>query len=772
MKQRWMDFVINHPWWVVIFNLIAIAALSMGAQNLYFRGDYKVFFHDDNPQRVAFEDMQNIFSKNENVSLLVTAPGNSVFTPETLGLIHRLTEAAWQTPFSTRVDSISNHQHTYAEYDDLMVEDLVTDPEQLGEATIQEIQRVALHEPTVAGRLVATDGSVANINITVQLPDGDQTQEVTTIVNFVRELRAEYAREYPEHQFYLTGMVMLNNAFQESANSDAQTLIPLMFGVIIVVMWLLLRSFVATLATLLVVGFSIAATMGFAGWSGYFLSISTVNVPTMVMTLAVADSIHVIASMFYALQQGRSKADAIRYSLDINLMPVVITSVTTAVGFLTLNFSAVPILNDLGNLNAFGMLLACWLSLTFLPAMLMLVKIRPPAVAQHTTSWTDGLANWVISHYKRILPYSAFVFIAAIALAFTNVLNDIAIEYFDTDNEFRQASDFQTEKMGGMSTADFAIYTDETTNINRPENLIAIDAFTHWLRAQPEVVHVVSMTDTLKRLNKNMHNDDQEKYRLPDNKELAAQYLLLFEMSLPYGLDLNNQIDIDKSATRVMATLKNLGSNEFIAFEQRALEWFTQLAPELRITAASPPLMFAHVGEANMRSMINGTLIALVLISGLLIVALRSLRMGIISLLPNMLPAGIGFGIWALISGQINMALAVVLSMTLGIIVDDTVHFLSKYNYARQRGDSAEDSVRYAFNSVGRALLITTVVLALGFATLTLSTFALNEDMGLLTSIIIVVALVVDLIFLPAALLLFDGRRTIQAEHSIKGSRG
>ncbi|MDM7859927.1 efflux RND transporter permease subunit [Alteromonas sp. ASW11-36] len=758
MKQRWMDLVIARPWLVMIVNIITVFALAAGAQYLYFRGDYKVFFHEDNPQRVAFEEMQNIFNKNENASIIIAPPNGDVFTSETLTLIHELTEAAWQTPLSTRVDSISNFQHTYSEYDDLMVESLIEYPEDLTAEKIAQVKQVALTEPNLVGRLVSEQGHVAVVNITVQLPDGDQTPEVTAINLFVRAMTDEFKQRYPEHEFHHTGMVMLNNAFQEAANQDASTLIPLMFLTIIVVMWLLLRSFKCTIATLIIVIFSIIATMGFAGWTGFYLSLSTVNVPTMVMTLAVADCIHVISSMFFAMRQGRNKEEAIRYSLDINLMPIVITSVTTAIGFLTLNFSAVPILNDLGNLTALGVMLACWLSLTFLPALLVVSNVSVPVSGgQHT--WPESMANWVITYHKRILPYGVIAFAAAILLAFTNVLNDVAIEYFDQSSEFRQAADFQTENLSGMSTADFGIYTETPSDINKPENLQYIAAFSAWLRAQPEVDHVTTLSDTMKRLNKNMHADERTMYKLPAEKELAAQYLLLFEMSLPYGLDLNNQIDIDKSATRIMVTMQNLGSNEFVEFEQRALDWFAQLAPNLRITAASPPLMFAHIGETNMKSMIEGTLLALVLISGLLIFALRSLRMGLISLIPNMLPAGIGFGIWALISGQINMALAVVLSMTLGIIVDDTVHFLSKYNYARQRGDSAEKSVRYAFQSVGRALLITTVVLALGFAVLSLSTFALNEDMGLLTSIIIVVALIVDLIFLPAALLFFDRKQ-------------
>jgi hypothetical protein len=310
-----------------------------------------------------------------------------------------------------------------------------------------------------------------------------------------------------------------------------------------------------------------------------------------------------------------------------------------------------------------------------------------------------------------------------------------------------------------MTNIDFAIYTEEESGINAPEVQSVTEAFSQWLREQSEVDHVASISDTFKRLNKNMHGDDESYYILPNDRELAAQYLLLYEMSLPYGLDLNNQVNMDKSATRIVATIQNIGSKELTNLEDRAQRWFTEHAPQLTLIAASPGLMFAHIGEANMSSMIEGTLVALLLISGLLIFALKSWRMGMISLLPNLLPAAIGFGIWGAYSGEINLGLSVVLSMTLGIIVDDTVHFLTKYQHAKQAGQNAEQAVRFAFASVGRALWITTIVLSLGFSVLMLSPFALNADMGMLTSIIIMVALAVDFLFLPAFLLVFDAKQ-------------
>jgi predicted RND superfamily exporter protein len=312
------------------------------------------------------------------------------------------------------------------------------------------------------------------------------------------------------------------------------------------------------------------------------------------------------------------------------------------------------------------------------------------------------------------------------------------------------------QTISGMTNLSIAIKTNESQGIADPVFLQAIGDFTEWLRVQPETDHVATLSDVYKRLNKNMHGDDPSYYQLPLDRELAAQYLLLYEMSLPYGLDLNNQINVDKSSIKMVLTVDNLGSVELVELEERIYTWFAANAPQYEVVASSPSLMFAHIGETNMASMLSTLPITLVLISALMIFALRSVRLGVISLVPNIAPAIIGFGLWALISGEINLGLSVVVTLTLGIVVDDAVHFLSKYQRARQEGQSAEQAVRYAFHTVGRALWITTVVLVAGFSVLALSGFRLNADMGLLSAIVIFIALVVDFILLPILLMIFD----------------
>ena len=760
MKVNFLKWPIEHPKWVLVSVLLAVILTTLGMKNLYFRGDYAIFFDGTNPQLQAFDEIEATFNKTDNLSLVIAPQSGDIFTYRHLSLIQKMTTDAWQIPFSSRVDSIANYQHTSAVEDDMLVEDLLLAEHPLHPERIAAVKEIAVNEPRLRNSLISANGDVAVVNITMQLPAGDKTENIAVISAYVDTALAEYRAHYPEVDFHTAGVIALNSSFSQAAQKDSSTLVPLMFLVILAVLSVLIRSVVGVLATLLVIISTITATLGFAGWGGMFLSVATANVPTLVMTLAVADCVHVIATFRQTLQQqGVTKLDAVLHSMKLNYKALFITSVTTSLGFLMMNASDSPVLRDMGNLAALGVMIAFVLSITLLPALLVLLPAKVKQVSQQKSSIVmDGLANFVIHRYKLILPSFAVIALGAGLLIGQNKINDDSIRYFDTSNAFRQAADFMEQTISGMTTISIAIKTNESQGVSNPVLINVLGDFTQWLRQQPETDHVASLSDTYRRLNMNMHGDDPAYYRLPQSPELAAQYLLLYEMSLPYGLDLNNEVNIDKSSVKVQLTIDNLGSQELVELEQRIYDWFSQHAPQYDVIASSPSLMFAHIGEVNMDSMLKSLPVSLVLISALLIFALRSVRLGMISLLPNLIPAILGFGCWALISGEINLGLSVVISLTLGIVVDDTVHFLSKYQYARRKGNNTEEAIRYAFNTVGRALAVTTLVLVAGFMVLASSSFRLNADMGQLSAIIIIFALVVDFLLLPAALLWLDRR--------------
>ena len=760
MSATLANMIVRFRWLLLVVGLAAIGAAGYGGSKLGFTTDYRVFFSEGNEQLQAYESLQNTYEKSDNVLFVLKPKQKDIFNKQTIEAIQWLTDEAWQTPFSTRVDSISNYQHTIAEEDDLIVADLAGEDVALNEENLAYIKQVALNEPLLVHRLVSESGHVGAVNVTVKLP-GVEMDENNRVATFSADLKQQLEQKYPDLEVYMTGFVMLNEAFQVASQKDMATIVPIMFLVVLVALGFLLRSVTATFATLVMIMASIVTAMGLTGWLGIKLTPPSSSAPTIIMTMAVADAVHILVSFLQNFRQGMSKQEAMKESLRVNFQPVFLTSITTVIGFLTMNFSEVPPFHDLGNIVAMGVTAAFIFSVTILPAIVLALPIKQKLADPNKQDSMDKLANLVINNRKNVLWGMTIFAIVTVAFLPRNELNDEWVQYFDKSVQFRNDTDFVLENLTGLYTLEFSMKAGEEGGVSDPKFLKMVESFSDYAEQQSEVIHVNTFTDTMSRLNKNMHGDDEAFYKLPQDRELAAQYLLLYEMSLPYGLDLNNQINVKKSSTRVIVTAHNLSTKETIALENKLGAWLVLNGEGFEFDVASPSLMFAHIGERNIVSMLGGTAIALVLISGLLVFAMRSTKMGIVSLVPNLVPAIIAFGIWGIFVGQVGMSLAMVAGMTLGIVVDDTVHFLSKYLRAREeKGLSTEEAIRYAFANVGRALVTTTIVLGFGFSVMAFSSFSLNSDMGIMTALTIVVALVVDFLLLPALLLTYEKEKS------------
>jgi len=243
----------------------------------------------------------------------------------------------------------------------------------------------------------------------------------------------------------------------------------------------------------------------------------------------------------------------------------------------------------------------------------------------------------------------------------------------------------------------------------------------------------------------------------------------MYEMWLPYGLDLNNKLDLDKSSSKVDVMINKMTSAELIDLANRSHDWLKVNYREDVSPPASVSLMFAYAGENNIRAMILGGFFAIIGITLTILIALKSFRYALISMIPNSFPAFMAFGVWGLLVSEVNLAVASVFSLTLGILVDDTVHFISKYRRARLvKGFNAEQAIHYAFSNVGVALIVTTIVLALGFTVLGFSDFNLNAMTGALIAMTIVIALVFDFLILPPILILFDKDEVPEAQANLE----
>ena len=763
---RFAERVLAARWPVILVTVLWAAVAAAGIARLEFSANYRIFFDDESPELLALETLENTYGKNENIVFLIVPDDGDATSESALSAAVWLTEAAWRTPWSRRVDSLANFQYTTADGDDLHVRDLV-DPQELTQADARSrIRAVALSDPRIAGSILARNGDVSVVNVTVELPQDDLLEPVAEVAEFARKVAAEAEERFPGIDLRIVGTVMINQTFLEASIDSQMIFLPASLLLMALVLGVLTRSWAGVATTGMVIVFSILASVGLGGWVGLPFSPPIAPAPTIVLMIVVANCVHLLVALQQSLRAGASKHDAIVESIGSNLHPVFLASLTTALGFLSMNFSEVPPYRHLGDFVAFGIVASFILSVTFLPALLSLLPIRAAKDRRGLRGPRMNLLADFALRRGKVLSWGWLVIVIAMVLAIPrNELNDVLVHFFDESTEFRQDTDFMDERLSGNTLLEYSLEAPAEGGVTDPLFLTEVSNFADWYREQPAVRHVSVITDTFKQLNKSMHGDDPAAYRIPESRELAAQYLLLYELSLPQGLNLNNQIDRSRSATRVTISAETLHSRDVLELNARAEAWLKENAPQVAgVNSTGPAALFAYLGQRNIRAMLVGTVVVLLAISAILLFALRSLRLGLVSIVPNLLPALLGFGVWGLTVGQVGLSLSVVAAMTIGIVVDDTVHFLSKYRRARHEyGHGPEEAVRYAFDTAGHALFTTTVVLVAGFLIFAFSPFVPTAQVGVLTAMIIAFALIADLSLLPALLRAVDRSATKRA---------
>ena len=756
--KRFAERVLSARWPVILGTLVWVAIASAGIARLDFSANYRIFFDEDNPQLLALEALENTYGKNENVVFLIVPDDGDATSQTALSAAVWLTEEAWQTPHSRRVDSLANFQHTTADGDDLVVRDLV-DPQALGDAEARaQIRAIALSDPRLAGSIMGVHGDVSVVNVTIELPEGDQVTTVAEVAEFARSLASQAEERFEGIDLRVVGTVMINQTFVEASIDSQMIFLPTSLLLMALVLGVLTRGLSGVAATGAVMVFSILASIGLGGWAGMPFSPPIAPAPTIVLMIVVANCVHILVTLQQRMGAGDTRNDAIVECLRLNLHPVFLASLTTALGFLSMNFSEVPPYRHLGIFIAFGIGASFVLSVTFLPALLSLMPVRAGSDRRLGGHLLSAMADFALRYRKPLIFGWAAVVVAMVLAIPRNELNDVLVHFFDESVEFRRDTDFMDERLSGNTVLDYSLEAPDSGGVTDPLFLTDVSNFAEWFREQPSVRNVSVITDTFRQLNKSMHGDADEAYRIPETRELAAQYLLLYELSLPLGLDLNNQIDTTRSATRMTVSAETLYSRDLLDLNARAEAWHQENATHITgINSTGPSALFAYIGQRNIQAMLIGTLVVLLAISAILLFALRSLRLGLVSVVPNVLPAVMGFGIWGLTVGQVGLSLSVVAAMTIGIVVDDTVHFLAKYRRARREyGHDPENAVRYAFETAGRALFTTTLVLVAGFLIFAFSPFIPTAQVGVLVAMIIGFALIADLSLLPALLTTVD----------------
>ncbi len=755
---RW---VLRRPRTVTAVSLLFVALFAAGLARARFSTDYRIFFSKEDPALGAFERLEKLFTQTDNVLFVVKAREGSIFQPDGLEALQRLTDEGWRLPFAARVDSLTNFQRAQAEGSDISVAELLPRPaRQLGAAELEAARRAAEEEPILRGSLLSKDGKTGAVNVTLRLPKEDPLA-VTQTASAAREVARRLEAAYPSLEIRASGMAFVNDAFMQTSVQDLGLMLPLMCAAMLLVMGLILRSAVATGAVALIIWSSAALSMAIAGWLGYPLSPTSVAAPMIVLTVAVADGVHLVLSMMEHLRAGRARAEAIVASLEENLEAITYTWLTTVVGFVCLNYSDSPPVNHLANMTCFGVTLAFVLSFTLLPALLFLLPIRvPPARAAARRPLMERFSELVMRHRKGVLVGSLLLTAVGAGLASRLEANDEFIHYFSEDVPFRKDVDFTLKNLSGIYRLELLVDGGGPNGISEPTYLSALERFTDWLREQPEVEHVLSLTDILKRVNQVMGSGEAADYRLPTTRAAASEALLLYELGLPAGLGLTDRVSLDKSSARLTITVKDLATRDLSAFAKRAEGWLRANAPQsMWAQATGPVVIFSGLSDRNAKSMAQADFLSLVLIALCMILVLRSVKLGLLSVIPNLVPIILGYGLWYLFVGQMNIVATMAASISLGIIVDDTIHFFAKFRaMQRKKGFSPDAAMKDTLSHVGPAMLSTGTILSIGFAVLTLSSFQMTSHLGWLSLLIVSIAPLADLLLAPSLVLLLTPR--------------
>ncbi len=770
--EAWSDRTVNflsqwivaHPWRSMVLSLIVVLGFSTGSAGFIYSLDHRAFFGAENPQLKAFEKLQEDYSKTDAIVIALAPHTGGVFTPEFLAVVKNLTDASWKIPYSQRVESLTNFQHITVDGDEISTQDLVVSPHSLSKEDIADIKKTALNEPFLIHSLVNPEGNVTGVRITLNMPAKQPQVEIPLVVEAIRHMAYDVQKAHPDINVHLVGQTIANKAYPEESQADFTRVWPWFLLTMMLMLVYLFRSFKAMLVTLVACILAVMAGTGFVGFFKLVINDGVIVSPIMILSMAFADGIHIVVNWIQAIHTGKDKRAAMVDSLRANMGAMTVTSLMTAVGFLTLHFNDSPPFQAIGYIVSAGVIFALFLTLFFTAPLLILLPGKPPQkispLMREDSPLISRFADFVIHNHKAIMVVMAVFSISLMAFIPRNQVNDDIVKYYTPDTTFRKDMEFVNAHLTGIGELNYSLPAGGADQIADPAYLQKVEAYSEWLKQQHGVTQVNSIVDIVKRVNQVMHNNDPAFYRIPNNREEIAQYLLQYELSLPFGMDLNYLIRFDRSESRVRVSVGTSSGQKIIAIDNAAQAWLVNNTPEaMHVRGSSLSLMFANIGERSINNMFGGMLGSLLAESLFVMLAFGAFRLGFASFIGNIVPIGMAFGAWGILNGNIDVGLTVVLGISFSVVVDDTIHFISKYERARSMAMSTEDAIRYAFSHVGFALLATTLVLGLGYAWLANSAIQITVNTAIVTTTTIALALMTDLLLLPALFLMLDKRK-------------
>lgn len=731
----------------VLSLLLAITAFA--AYQLpkgHFENALEVWFVKDDPALRDHRDMIDAFNSDELIVIGLDAP--DVFTPEILTVVDRLTRQLEEAPHVEKVYSLTNIEGITGHDDAIEIADLVQFP--LDVDALPALRAKALANDLYVGNVVSRAGDFTAIVVRLPYIVGDFDYKVEAVAA-IRDILAGY----PDFDLYLSGGPALDDEFYRLSTADSTRTTTLMLLLLVAMLWLLLRSVAGVVLPLIAV---VVATVWALAWivlSGAQFTAVTLMMPPVLLAVGVASSMHVLVEYRKRFLTGSENVEAVLKEVARHLtLPLVLCAGTTAVGMAALTVSRVQGIREFGFFSAVGVLGALVISLTLVPICLTYLPVpRPFTERRQRQERRLAKMHELTMRYRRAIVV-VFAALAVGGLAGATLIRAESdfMEMFPPDDPIKLATERFEKKLSGTVTLDVVIDTGRPDGIKDPATLRRVDALEHFLMSQRIVGATQSIADYMKDLRRAFFGNDQREYRLPDTQEEAAQYLLLYEMDAPDG-DLRDYATFDYSKTRVTARVKLESSNDAIRLVNDTDVWAkANFPPDEKITVTGITQLYANMEVYIRESMIRGFTIALCAIFAVMCLQLRSVVMGAMAMIPNVFPIVLTLGVMGVTGIRLDSMTTMVASISIGLAVDDTIHFINRVRENLARGMRMVPALRESTIEVGRALVFTSLSLGAGFGTLMTADFVGTYYFGLLCLLTIVFALAADLLLLPVVL--------------------
>ncbi len=752
--QNYIKFLQRFKWFIAIGVPLLVLLLSSSLQNVQMDGSYRIWFGEESKTLKDYDNFRKTFGNDDGV-VIVFQDENGIFNKKALASIERITQKLWKTKYVARVDSLSNYQHIHAnpdEPDDIVVEDFIQHLDKATPAYLKERETIAINDPLVSGAFISKDGKTTMISARLIPKVNEGEDKSVEIMGYVNEiLKPEI--EKTGYKYWVNGGPALNEAFMVIGTTDAMTFTPLVLIASLVLLLLLFRRVSGALIPIGVVIFTFLLVLSVQVLLGYKLNNFTANLPVFVVAIGIADAVHIYSVWLLHKRQGDENFDAVFMSLKKNFLPIFLTSLTTAIGFATLTISEVIPVLTLGIATASGAVLAFIISVVWMPSVLLLLNkpVKLSAQVEQMKKPSFAYGEFIVKNNKKILLWTSAVF-AVIAIGITQVKVDSnTVRYFDKTVEFRKGAEFMMHNLTGPMAYEIVIDSGKKGGIKEPKFMRNVEQFYSDFQAKfPEVRHLSSLMDIVKRFNKVVDNKEE----VPKERNLIAQYLLLYSMSLPQGMEINDKMDIDEQKLRITGQMDIVDTSKDLEMIAYIEDWWSKT--DYKGTVEGQTYMFAHMQKDVTNTLIYSLSLALVLVSIVMFLIFKRIKLLWVFIVPNILPVALVVGLMGWLNITIDIGVAIAGAIIIGVAVDDTIHFLVKYFYARKRGLSMEETFDEVLRYAGKAILFTTIILIVAFATFSFSHFTPNQNFGVVTAFALLIAFVVDLLLLPALLSLVD----------------